>query len=77
MEVKVKIDKFGRILILKKAREAKGYEYGMELSLVMEPESEVLPIVRSGGKDKALVTPENTEQGQRPFRTPSLLYRSF
>ncbi|MEM6771734.1 MAG: hypothetical protein AAF597_14215 [Bacteroidota bacterium] len=39
MEVKVKIDKFGRILIPKKIREAKGYEYGMELSLVMEPET--------------------------------------
>lgn len=42
MEVKVKIDKFGRILIPKKIREAKGYEYGMELSLVTEPESETL-----------------------------------
>lgn len=42
MEVKVKMDKFGRILIPKKIREAKGYEYGMELSLVMEPETSTL-----------------------------------
>lgn len=39
MEVKVKIDKFGRILIPKKIREAKGYVCGTELSLVMEPET--------------------------------------
>ena len=44
MEVKVKIDKFGRILIPKKIREAKGYEYGMELNLVMEPETKALTI---------------------------------
>lgn len=39
MEAKVKIDKFGRILIPKKIREAKGYVCGTELSLVMEPET--------------------------------------
>ena len=44
MEVKVKIDKFGRILIPKKIREAKGYVCGTELSLVMEPETEVLTL---------------------------------
>ena len=37
MEVKVRIDKFGRVLIPKKIREAKGYRPGTELSLVMEP----------------------------------------
>lgn len=35
----MKIDKFGRILIPKKIREAKGYVCGTELSLVMEPET--------------------------------------
>jgi bifunctional DNA-binding transcriptional regulator/antitoxin component of YhaV-PrlF toxin-antitoxin module len=45
MEVKVKIDKFGRILIPKKIREAKGYACGTELSLVMEPEIEALTLV--------------------------------
>ncbi|MFK8161374.1 MAG: AbrB/MazE/SpoVT family DNA-binding domain-containing protein [Lewinella sp.] len=38
MEAKVKIDKFGRVLIPKKIREIKGYRPGTELSLVMEPE---------------------------------------
>ena len=44
MEVTVKMDKFGRILIPKKIREAKGYEYGMELSVLMEPETNTLKI---------------------------------
>jgi bifunctional DNA-binding transcriptional regulator/antitoxin component of YhaV-PrlF toxin-antitoxin module len=44
MEVKVKIDKFGRILIPKKVREAKGYICGTELSLVMEPETEAITL---------------------------------
>lgn len=38
------MDKFGRILIPKKIREAKGYEYGMELSLVMEPETKAITV---------------------------------
>lgn len=37
MEVKVKVDKFGRVLIPKKIREAKGYRPGTALFLVMEP----------------------------------------
>lgn len=40
----MKIDKFGRILIPKKIREAKGYACGTELSLVMEPEMETLTL---------------------------------
>lgn len=38
------MDKFGRILIPKKIREAKGYEYGMELSLMMEPETQTIMV---------------------------------
>lgn len=48
MEVRVKMDKFGRILIPKKIREAKGYEYGMELSLVMEPETKAITVTLAG-----------------------------
>jgi AbrB family looped-hinge helix DNA binding protein len=39
MEVKVKVDKFGRVLIPKRIREAKGYKPGTELCLVMEPQT--------------------------------------
>lgn len=40
----MKIDKFGRVLIPKKIREAKGYVCGTELSLVMEPGVEALSL---------------------------------
>jgi len=44
VEVKVKIDKFGRILIPKKIRDAKGYTLDTELSIIAEPHSEYLTI---------------------------------
>lgn len=58
MEVKVKIDKFGRVLIPKKIREAKGYESGMELNIVMEPRAEYLtitPVIKKTSRPKLVV----------------------
>lgn len=58
MEVKVKIDKFGRILIPKKIREAKGYVNDTELSIIMEPHSEFLtiaPVVQQTARPELIV----------------------
>lgn len=64
MEVIVKIDKFGRILIPKKIREAKGYVCGTELSLVMEPDTAVLRIVPA---EKITYALEPTDWGWMTF----------
>lgn len=58
MEVTVKIDKFGRVLIPKKIREAKGYKPGTELSIVMEPHAEYLtiaPVIKKTSRPELVV----------------------
>ncbi|MCX8210607.1 MAG: hypothetical protein OTI34_06160 [Lewinella sp.] len=70
MEVKVKIDKFGRVLIPKKIREAKGYVCGTELSLIMEPETTSLLLEVTAEKN-AVPYVEITDWGWPVIKFPN------
>jgi bifunctional DNA-binding transcriptional regulator/antitoxin component of YhaV-PrlF toxin-antitoxin module len=70
MEVKVKIDKFGRIHLPKKIREVKGYVCGTELSLIMEPETTSL-LLEATAEKNAVPYVEITDWGWPVIKFPN------